>query len=277
MNWFRNERVTRLMSFTFGIITTGDGPQYEKYTDQVIQSILSQGIPEDNYEIIVVGGAPRSNVKHISFDDSNHLAWVTRKKNIITENSTKEYIVFLYDYISLEPGWYTFISDHLLSHGPFDVGITRVENKDGSRYIDWVLDESACSGSLWTEKKHHTKYDRGAIVSFYRKEWECLLPYDLPDKVLEYTRYYQYLPGIYWIARKSVMKEYPLNESLNLEEGEDILWSQEVREKYPFTFISGAKVKLLKQQYIKYKEVPPSVIQELKRWVGIFELPVGGY
>ncbi len=42
------------------------------------------------------------------------------------------------------------------------------------------------------------------------------------------------------------MKEFPLNEGLSWGQGEDVLWSKQVREKYEFNMNTNSSVQIMK-------------------------------
>ena len=119
------------MDFTFGIITYEGA---DDYINIIIESIEKEEIP--NYEIIVVGDyqETRENTKVIPFDETVKAGWITRKKNIITENAKNDIIVYSHDYIKLNRGfyngWKSFGDD-------WDIAMNVIENTDGSRYRDW--------------------------------------------------------------------------------------------------------------------------------------------
>ena len=104
------------MNFTFGIITGGTFNHRESLSENgisnriqdIISSIEAQNIPQ--YEIIIVGGnndyQKFKNVNHISFDETHKEKWITKKKNLITQNATYDNLVIMHDYIKLELGWY---------------------------------------------------------------------------------------------------------------------------------------------------------------------------
>lgn len=185
------------MHFTFGIITGGLSNGRESLSNievsnrinNIIESIKSQHIP--NYEIIVVGGVNNysEDIKHIDFDESQKSGWITRKKNIIVENAKYNNLVIMHDYIKLEEGWY---KGFLEFGDDWDVCMNVVNNIEGGRWIDWLSD--------------HGKY-------------HVLMPYDIKDDNM-------YISGAYWVAKKSFMKEYPLNENLIWGQGEDVEWSR---------------------------------------------------
>jgi len=207
------------MNFTFGIITGGNN---EGIINQMIDSIENQHIP--NYEIIIVGTCyvHRANTTVIPFYEAYKPMWITKKKNIITDNAKYENIVYLHDYIVFCDGWY----EGFLQYGNnFDLCMNKIVNPDGSRFRDWHLG--------WGEATklglpHHEVYN-------------YLLPYDEG----RFSKY-MYFSGSYWVAKKHVMIEFPLNEDHVWGSAEDIEWSNRVREKYTFKMNANSMVKLLK-------------------------------
>ena len=205
------------MDFTFGIITNGSN---DNYIQEIVESIYKQSIP--SYEIIIVGNTNiiGNNITNIRFSETQKHAWITRKKNIITENSQYENIVYLHDYIKLEDGWY---EGQLKSGNDFHIRMDKIINYDGTRFRDWCI---------WP----HNGNEMDNIIGR-----DCLIPYDMT-----HLSKYMYISGSYWISKKHVMEEYPLNESLSWGEGEDVLWSKQVREKYNFNINQNSSVKILK-------------------------------
>ena len=77
---------------------------------------------------------------------------------------------------------------------------------------------------------------------------------------------YMYISGAYWVAKKQIMEEFPLDESLVWGKGEDVEWSKLVREKYNFSFNRNSSVKFLKQKSIcEFYEVDEKTINTLKK------------
>jgi hypothetical protein len=225
------------MDFTFGIITNGSN---DNYIQEIVESIYKQSIP--SYEIIIVGNTNiiGNNITNIRFSETQKHAWITRKKNIITENSQYENIVYLHDYIKLEDGWY---EGQLKSGNYFHIRMDKIINYDGTRFRDWCI---------WP----HNGNEMDNIIGR-----DCLIPYDMT-----HLSKYMYISGSYWISKKHVMEEYPLNESLSWGEGEDVLWSKQVREKYNFNMNIHSSVKILKTNKDKvFNETINNKIQILKK------------
>ena len=206
------------MEFTFGIITSN---QSSVYLADIINQIKSE-VPADKREIIIIGGHNPNidGVIHIDFDESQKPMWITKKKNLITQYSTKENIVYLHDYIGLVPGWY---KGQLQRGNDFSIRMDKIINFDGSRFRDW---------SIWP----HNGNDMDGIVGH-----ECLLPYHISE-----LSKFMYISGSYWIAKRAIMLKHPLNENLTWGQGEDVEWSMIIREEYEFQMNEHSAVKILK-------------------------------
>lgn len=207
------------MKFTFGIITDGKS---DNNLIKVIDSIERQNIPE--YQIIIVGNTriSKKNIFYIPFDESVNPKWITRKKNLITLNAKYNNIVYTHDYITFEPGWY----DGYVKYGNnFKICMNIFNNPDGSRFRDWLI---------WP---HNGNFMDDIVLP----SRECLIPYHM-----KHLSKFQYISGAYWVAKKNVMLEFPLNENLFWGQSEDVIWSKKVRKKYNFSMNPYSIVKSLK-------------------------------
>jgi hypothetical protein len=243
------------MDFTFGIITT---PQTNIFIESIIHSIVKQNIP--NYEIIIIGTiTPLENIDKrviiIPFDESIYPGWITKKKNLITENAKYENIVFLHDYVGFDDGWY----DGFLKFGSkFDVVSNIIHDMNGNRFRDWNINLHFMQGLIlnngarphpivgaWDEwiVDHGRHIPIDPVI--YDPNRGTLLEYDADASKLQK---YIYLSGAYWVAKKSVMQEFRLSENLLHCQGEDVEWCQRVREKYTYSFNPWSKVSLLKHR-----------------------------
>lgn len=181
------------MQFTFGIITAGDA---DHYINETILSIINNNIPE--YEIIIVGNSKiekSDKIKIIEFDESIHVGWITKKKNIIVQNAMYENVVLLHDYIKLDDKWY----EGFLRFGDnYDWCVTRIVNKDGNRFRDYTLYPGYLGGLIHIENMYFSNF--------------CLLPYDFENSMK--TNAYLYISGSYYVIKKSVALTHPLDERL---------------------------------------------------------------
>lgn len=203
------------MNFTFGIVTGGDSDHIK----DCIQSIHNLKIP--NYEIIVVGknlNINSFNTRFVQYNDIHPSGDISIKKNIITNISNYNNIVYLHDYISFSLDWYRGFLDY---GNEFDICMTRILNSDNTRYRDW---------SLWAE-------DGNPILN----NNHYLIPYDMT-----HLSKLMYFSGAYWIGKKSFMLDNPLDNRLPWGYGEDVEWSKRVRTKTDFKMNRCSSVKLLK-------------------------------
>lgn len=220
---------------TFGIITNKShhGATDQDYRlESILDSIYAENIP--NQEIIIVGDYHTDRAKCIDFDESIKAGWITKKKNIITQNATQNIIVFLHDYILLYPGWFNGLIKFGLDH--WDIMMTPIINKDGTRFRDWCVfkyDGNQGANGIWW---HQTANHKPVLISPY-----------LPAYTYNQTQY-MYISGSYWIAKKHVMLEEPLDEQFVWGEPEDIEWSERVIPKYKYVMNTNAAVKLLHQK-----------------------------
>ena len=224
------------MNFTFGIITDGKN---DSYLNQVIDSIELLKIPE--YEIIVVGNSKinRNKTFVIEFDESIKKSWITKKKNLITQNAKYSNIVYSHDYIVYESDWY----DGYLKYGDkFKICMNKILNSDYSRVRDWVL---------WP----HNNSITDSIVG---KNRQCNIPYELT-----HLTKYMYISGTYWIAKKDVMKKFPLDETLSWGESEDVSWSLCVRENYQFSINVNSTVRSLKYKNLSFNFADQDTVNKL--------------
>lgn len=179
------------MEFTFGIVTSGN----DEFVHKIIDSIENERIPV--YEVIIVGEfkGSRQNTRVIPFDETTVPCWITMKKNIIGQIARYNQIVFLHDYIRLKPGWY----DGFLRFGlEWDVCMCRMLEMNGNRSMDWMgLPNDPVYGNV-------------------------LHPYDYSNPKG------MYVPGNFFVVKKSFFQAHPLDIKRIWGQGEDIEWSKRI-------------------------------------------------
>lgn len=235
------------MDFSFGIVTSG---LEDARINEIIDSIEKQNIP--NYEIIIVGNSKviRDKTQIIEFDESMVPLWITRKKNIITSVSEFENIVYLHDYVKFEDNWY----EGFLKFGNnFDLCMNEILNYDDTRFRDWFV-------CMWTNPLDwdHLGYEDYVISNIVGPERKCLIPYD-ENRLIKNM----YFSGTYWVAKKKIMLEFPLDENFCWGQGEDVEWSYRVREKYDFTMNEYSTVKLMKYKDVIFNYADAEIIENL--------------
>ena len=248
----------RQIDITFGIIT--ENPDSENCR-LVIESIRRQKI--EKYEIVIVGGSKKTaagNVKVFPFNESEKKAWITRKKNLITQNAQFDQVVYLHDYILIEDDWYEGIVNY---EAQWNVMITRMRLPDGRRYRD----HSIFPG-------YHTFLRENTHLQPLKKPdlflqipgmdpKEALIPYGISSEVAEILHPWVYASGAYWVARKKVMLEFPLDERLAWGEGEDIEWSERIKKKYKISFNEKSAALLSKTKDPIFREISSRSLQAI--------------
>lgn len=223
------------MNITFGIVTSSPVDRLLYIFNSIIDDANKN--PIGNIEILVVGGnldMTSENYRFISFDEAKRPNWITKKKNIITKEAKYDNIVYMHDYIKILPGWFNSMDKFGEN---WDILMTKVYNADYSRFRDWTL---------WPHDLDHV---------WGPDTRECLIPYDKNfSKIM-------YISGAYWIAKRKVMEEFPLNETLCWGESEDVEWSKRVRKKYNFTMNSNSSVQSAKQKERVFSEITPEKLK----------------
>jgi hypothetical protein len=213
------------MNFTFGIATSGKTPGMINKTIDSIESMM-----KDDYEILIIGGSSdsinRNFTRVIEFEEGSSDFMISKKKNIITEKSKFNNIVYLHDYIEFSKEWY---KNFLEFGNDFDVCVTPIINTDGTRYRDWCL---------W-------KDDADKFVS----PNNYLIPYEMI-----HLSGMMYISGAYWVAKKKFMETHKLNENLKWGQGEDVEWSLRARDFTDFKINIKSPVKLMKYKERIFKE-----------------------
>jgi hypothetical protein len=223
------------MQFTFGIITNNTSN-----LKPVLASIRAQNIPE--YEIIVVGGSKLkgANIHHIKFNEDIKPMWITRKKNEIVKKAKYDNIVYMHDYILLGDDWY---KGFLEFGDDWDICMNIILMHNGRRYRDWTL---------------FPDYVKG----IFKYAANVLIPYDV-----NWMHKYMYISGAYWVAKKHVMEEEPLDESRIWGESEDVEWSKRVLNKYKYVMNDKSIVRFIKHKYVKFGTIHPEdtkIMESLK-------------
>jgi hypothetical protein len=234
------------LAFTFGIITDGS-PEASARLQIILDSIHRQQIP--SYEILIIGNAriPASpHTRILPFDESQKLRWITRKKNLVTEQTRFANIVYLHDYLVFSPSWY---AGFRAFGNDFQACMTPILNADGTRFRDWSLFYDASS----TPAREHAGVH----------QFENLLPYS--ETSLSKLMYFS---GAYWVAKKQLMEEFPLDERLSWGEGEDVVWSHRVRAKYDFSINPNSPVQIFgKKKDPIFREIPPEKLARMKAFL----------
>jgi hypothetical protein len=243
----KRKTVEKKIDLTFGIITNGKN---DGYLERLLQSIHYQQIP--NYEILIVGSTSLHDpkVRVIPFDESQQENWITRKKNILSQQAKYDTIVFLHDYLYLSPQWY----EGFLEFGDrFQICTSQTFYQSGKRCRD-------------TSLFHYPLPDK------YHKK--ALLPNNtIPTKSVNKLLY---ISGTYYVMKKSLALAFPLNETLSWGHGEDVELSHRLSDagillkSNPFSAVFYQKEKvphafeeeLTEEEYCELESMPEATLEE---------------
>ena len=212
------------MNFTFGIIT---GTQVNNI---VLNSIYNLNIPE--FEIIIIGGnaIPNyPNLTHIPFTETEQKNWITRKKNIITQHAKYDNIVYMHDYLVFDKDWYIGFKKF---GDNFDICMNIIKNLDGSRFRDWCAWDDPNINYPYSDVKTGTGQNHRIVLPSYNYN----------------KKQFMYISGTYWVAKKHVMLNEPLDESLMWGQSEDVEWSKRALLKYNYKMNIHSSVHMLKDK-----------------------------
>ena len=233
-----------MVSFCFAYITDGKNDDFLKLG---IQSIHEACI--EDYEIVIIGDSKilDDKVRVIKFDESMKSGWITRKKNLVAQISTKEILVIMHDYFALTPEW---SSNHiaLQSKNDWDVAVTSILNPDGSRYRDWLL---------WPFSHKFLRipfiYTLGNLLPYHVK--------DLTD--------FMYINGSLMIVKREYLAKNPLDERRSWGEGEDVEWSIRLRKSWKLDFFHGLTISSLKQKDTAFRLIDPLSLKFIRIYANI--------
>lgn len=226
------------------------GPGYnQEYLNNLIFSIIEQPyFQNEDYEIILCGDnivLPETllnvclPITIIPFDETVNKGWITRKKNLMVQAAKYENIVLTHDYYLFDDLWIKGFRLWVGKNPDWKIMMNTILNKEGTRHADWLVNQRYMDKAL--EAFPHFASELMAIAPAENgPRWVCGLPYHVDT-----LTHIQYISGAYIVAKKEVLLECPLNETLMWGDAEDIIWSQDVIQHgfefkfnpYPFAFI----------------------------------------
>lgn len=202
------------MFVTFGILTDNKTEQVK----EIVQSILANNIPHDKYEVIIVGNIneqdlPAANTKVI-YDPNLEVAnWITRKKNLIIENSTaseEDFVIIAKDYIKYDSNWYKGLLQYG-GHHDFDIVMNEIRNTQGKRYLDWIWNNPILGD--------------GRNVNYKVENHEKM-----------------FVPGCLTMAKRKVFTRHVFKEKMiGLGKQTDIDWSNRAFKEFRYSFNEYSK------------------------------------
>lgn len=253
------------MKFSFGICLSPDYNVTALFN--IIRSIDIQKFPYD-YEILTIGGEKPNiihpNFRHIDFDENQKPGWITRKKNILVQESTGDWLTLMHDYYSLEPNWVDGMwltmcahDEYIPTKKPYHAVCCRIENVNGTRHSDWLVNERWMD-YLFEANPGLLERVRDAVPDENHPRWVCGLPYKIN------LSKFQYISGGFISGYKSMFERVPFDERLVWGQEEDLRWSEDFSNTgHHMVFSHTSKVKLLKPNKWELKEIPDFALEKL--------------
>lgn len=243
------------MNVSFGVCV-GDNTQY---LTQCINSITNQiWVESDNYEIILVGDA----LKLQAYDncviiDSN--GWLPVKKNLIAQKAKYENLVIMHDYYRL-PSHYIYEFESV-DVNDWDVLVHPVITLEGKRSADWIINPFAMDAAI-AEYPELNNILMKAAPHENGARYVSSLPYDVLD-----LSELQYISGGYIVCKTEVLKNVPMNESLQPGAPEDVLWSQNLIDRgYKPKLQIIDPIEIMKPNKWAVSEMPNEAIDIMRRF-----------
>ena len=224
---------------TFGICVGSDYIDFDSENLRKIIASINNTAGYNTHEILLIGNRQycRYSYGQVFCEPINCFtrnAWITCKKNSITDLALFDIIVYSHDYFIYHEDFY----ENVICSDPFDIAVPRILNPDGSRWRDKISWGNPAYPPAWIQHEPWTG------TGMYHEGQPRMEPYDR-----EIPRDYWFVNGSFWIARKSTMRKYPLNERLIWGEAEDCEWSFRFRKDKSINLkYIDTEVYLLKQK-----------------------------
>jgi len=196
------------MDISFGIMTKNNQTNVEI----IVRSILEQEISK--FEVIIIGCIDDvwhlENIKIINDSVTNEKNHITRKKNMIIDESKYETIVMMKDYLRLDDNWYNGMKNL-----KFDILMNQIVNCRNQRYLDWIWENPIVGNG------RNISYD----VTNHQK---------------------MFAPGAFVIAKSYVFKKYRFNERMvGLGKSSDVQWSFAAMKEFQYTMNCNSRCRLI--------------------------------
>lgn len=213
------------LKWTFGITTQGD--QIDRLT-LILKSILEQGMPQNDFEIVVIGCTPSCSAKipyiyrsNCTFVPGYKEVNLTIKKNLIFKHANFENICIMHDYFVLEPGWYKNFNKF---GNKWDISMCRIVDDQGLRFRDWI------------------GWDSDNIIPTGPKtvQW---INYNDSSKTKR-----MYVSGGVYMIKKFFALKFPLDESRNWGQNEDVEFSVRARDTWNYRLNYNSIIRIIKNK-----------------------------
>lgn len=249
------------LEVSFGICLS---PEYD--ANQLQNLVDSIGKKSDTvYEVNLIGkfrndvNLPK-NSNIIDFDETQKKGWITKKKNMLVNNSKYDIVCLIHDYYILHLNWHEGMSRYTNENPNWDILMNRVHRCEGDRHSDWLVNQKYMDKVLEKYPDLHNELYSVAPDNWNGARWVCGLPYS--EQSLAHL---QYISGGYILAKKSVLTDVALDESFVWGQAEDLAWSESVINfGYRFQFNPYSDVSIQKPNKWKVGQMTDECVRRLK-------------
>jgi hypothetical protein len=228
---------------TYGIVTHGLDKKTLWECKKSIWKNMSLG---DDLVVVYDNAAFRmrideDHIEEFEVDFTARPGMICHKKNFIARVAANDILAISHDYISYGDGWRDGLVKFDKENPDWEISMNKIENTDGFRYRDWCKFFSSKKGYPWTQ--FESSWQKEPVTYAGSPH---LLSYDDPDA--------DFISGAYWVCKRHVMLEEPLNENLVWGNAEDCEWSLRVIPKYKYKFNKFSTVQLLTPHDVVFQE-----------------------
>lgn len=149
----------------------------ERYVDRCFESVYSDGLPEEHFEVIAVNDGSKDNTvdvlrswcdkhKNITLIDKENEG-VSVARNVAIDAAQGEYVLFLDVDDGLVSGALAKVYNYLEEHEPMDMLVTRQLRNDGTK--EWLalapsLEEHRVYDGVAAYKSHYVRTNAGGGI-----------------------------------------------------------------------------------------------------------------
>ena len=205
------------MKISFCITTAGTAVDT---LNKSIETIIQECEQKCEYEILVIGGKQNDisfdGVRHIEFLDDPTKGFLPKRKNFLAKEAIYDNIVMMHDYLALQIGWLDGFIKFNIENPDWLACVNRIQNINGKEFRSWCAVFQDAYRTPIDNQKPPLHLGLGRKINPRIKTWGR----------------WQYYSGAYFIVRKRIMLDSPMDETLERHQGEDITTSRQWYQKY---------------------------------------------
>jgi hypothetical protein len=264
-----------MINISYGICV---GKTHDKdMLKNLIISILKQDI--DFFEILLIGEDLEewnkfdNYIRVIPFDESVKPGWITKKKNILAQESKYHNVCIMHDYYLLSNHWIEGVRTCSMKvnnwknhYQGWDILVCEALTKELHRHSAWNVSPKRMQEVIDTNPDLYVPMLMAAAPHENGPQYVNGLPYTVQD-----LTHIQYISGGFIFCKKDVLLDVPLNESMIWGDapGEDVEWSERLSQKgYLYTFNPYSRVSCQKPNKWRVFQMPNEFVEVLRGYYG---------